>query len=392
MIAVLLFWFAFSALVFSYLVFPVILLIFSRFKKIHLTKYTPDDELPTVSILMAAYNEQDVLEEKIRSVYNTTYPANKIEFLVGSDASTDRTNAILKEAQLAYSSFKPFFFNQRTGKVGIINLLASKARGEILVLTDANVIFHPDTLTELIAFFKDKRTGLADSNMQHRGLDSSGISMQEHAYIAWEVKVKNLESSVWGCMMGPFGGCFAVRKELFSPVPSTFLVDDFYINMHVVLQGYYAVNCLDAIVTEDVSNDPLVEFRRKIRIAAGNFQNLRHFAYALNPRKGPVFFCFFSHKFLRWFGPLWIILLFLSSLLLLQRNVFYCAVLFAILGAGILTLADFLLRKFRIHIIPLRFLSHFVVSNLALMAGFIRYMKGIKSNVWQPTKRHQAGN
>ncbi len=392
MIPTLIFWFALSALLFSYLIFPAFLFLISRFRRISLQNFEYKDELPRISIIMAAYNEQDVLEEKLQSVYNTYYPTDKIEFLAGSDASTDRTNAILESAQVKYPSFRPFFFEKRMGKVRIINALAEQAHGDILVFTDANVMFHTDTLTELIAFFKDPRTGLVDSHMQHHGIDESGISRQEHAYIAWEVTIKHLESIVWGCMMGPFGGCFAVRKELFTPVPDTFLVDDFFINMHVLQQGFYAVNSLTSRVTEDVSNDPWVEFRRKTRIAAGNFQNLKYFRHMLLPTKGARALCFFAHKFLRWLGPLWIVLLLLSSFFLVGQGIFYQIVLLMVSAAIVLTLADFLLRKLRIHIVPLRFLNHFMVSNLALAAGCIQFLKGIHSNVWQPTKRHQSGN
>lgn len=392
MIPSLIFWFALGALLFTYLLFPAFLFLISRFRQITVQKFGPGDQLPVVSIIMAAYNEQDVLEEKIESVYRSTYPSDKIEFLAGSDASTDRTNEILERARLKYPSFRPFFFTQRMGKVKIINTLAEQAHGDILVFTDANVIFHPDTLAELVASFKDPHTGLVDSHMQHQGIDESGISRQEHAYIAWEVKIKHLESVVWGCMMGPFGGCFAIRKQLFTPVPDTFLVDDFFINMHVLQQGFYAINSLTSRVTEDVSNDPWVEFRRKTRIAAGNFQNLKYFRHMLLPSRGARALCFFAHKFLRWLGPLWIILLLLSSLLLFRQGVFYQIVFLVISAAIVLTLADFLLRKFGIHIVPLRFLNHFMVSNLALAAGCIQFLKGIHSNVWQPTKRHQSGN
>ena len=392
MIPSLIFWFALGALLFTYLLFPAFLFLISRFRQITVQKFGPGDQLPVVSIIMAAYNEQDVLEEKIESVYRSTYPSDKIEFIAGSDASTDRTNEILERARLKYPSFHPFFFTQRMGKVKIINTLAEQAHGDILVFTDANVIFHPDTLAELVASFKDPHTGLVDSHMQHQGIDESGISRQEHAYIAWEVKIKHLESVVWGCMMGPFGGCFAIRKQLFTPVPDTFLVDDFFINMHVLQQGFYAINSLTSRVTEDVSNDPWVEFRRKTRIAAGNFQNLKYFRHMLLPSRGARALCFFAHKFLRWLGPLWIILLLLSSLLLFRQGVFYQIVFLVISAAIVLTLADFLLRKFGIHIVPLRFLNHFMVSNLALAAGCIQFLKGIHSNVWQPTKRHQSGN
>jgi len=390
MIFAFLFWISLAAIVHSYILFPFILHLLSHKRPIEKPTYSQQDDLPHLSILMAAYNEEEVISEKIRSVFSTTYPLDKIEMLVGSDASTDNTNRLLKEASGLYPSLHIFLFQDRRGKIRIINDLVQKVQGDILVLTDANVMFLPDTLFEMIKRFKDPRVGLIDTQMKHHGLTSDGISIQENAYISREVRIKYLESTIWGCMMGPFGGCYAIRRKLYEPVPDTFLVDDFFINMHVLKEGYEAVNNLNSIVIEDVSNNLIIEFRRKVRIATGNFQNLFHFFSMLSPRYGARAFCFLSHKVLRWFGPLWIILLFFSDIMLLHKSIVYTIFLLLFILLGILPFLDFLLRKFNTHIVFLRFLSHFFAMNLALAVGFIRFIKGVHSNVWQPTKRYQS--
>ncbi|MFW5658177.1 MAG: glycosyltransferase [Bacteroidota bacterium] len=353
--------------------------------------YSDNKELPSISIIMSAFNEEAVVEEKITSVYHTSYPLSKIEFLIGSDASLDNTNQIISSLTGKCPGLLFFPYTQRRGKGNVINELVSKATNGILVLTDANIIFNRDTLFELIKHFKNDKVGLVDTRMQHSGKVKDGISIQESFYISGEVLLKNMESKWGGCMMGPFGGCFAMRRELFQPVPSNFLVDDFYINMKVLEKGYLAINNMKAVVHEDVSNNMKDEFRRKARISAGNFQNMVAFYKMwlnLFKKKG---FCFFSHKILRWIGPFLLLFLLLSGFMLRNRHELYLGFFVLQSGTLFLSFTDLFLRKIGLHVVFLRFLTHFYATNLALLAGFYKVIKGVKSNVWQPTKRYQSG-
>jgi uncharacterized membrane protein len=207
-------------------------------------------------------------------------------------------------------------------------------------------------------------------------------------------------------MMGPFGGCYAVRKSLYTPVPGNFLVDDFYINMAVLRQGFNCISSIEAKVYEDVSNNLKEEFRRKKRISAGNFQNLVAFGGLLFSGIPGVSFCFFSHKVIRWLVPFLVMISLATSMTLgwgvLNNNfqginggfdvVTLTYAILALLQLIVLSIPviDYFLRKIKIHSIPLRFVSHFVLMNLALLAGFIRFLGGIRSNVWQPTRRNQG--
>ncbi len=338
---------------------------------------------------MAAYNEERVLGDKIKTLLESAYPAEKLEILVGSDASTDRTNALLKELAAENPSIHLFLFEERQGKPGIINRLARKARGEILVISDANVMLESNTLYELVRHFKDDRIGLVDSRLVSTGIKRGGISRQEKYYTSREVRIKNDESVLWGSMMGPFGGCYAVRKSLFQPVPDHFLVDDFFINMTVLQQGASCISNIRAKVSEDVSNNPREEFKRKKRISAGNFQNLVRFRSLLLKGGPGVGFCFFSHKVIRWIVPFLVLITLSTSILLAGNSLLYLILAFLQVLVLLLPFIDHLLRKIKIHSLPLRFISHFVLMNLALLAGFIRYLGGIENNVWQPTSRKQ---
>jgi len=389
MIAIILFWISVAALIHTYLLYPALLEILAIRKTSGRNTFESPEELPGVSVLMAVHNEENVISEKIESIISNKHPEGKLEILVGSDASTDNTDEILQQLASSYKCLRFFRFNDRKGKSSIINDLVRLSKEGILIITDANVILEKDTIYHLLKHFKDSSIGLVDSNMKHKGLRDSGISVQENSYITREVKIKYRESIIWGTMMGPFGGCYAIRKELYCDVPPSFLVDDFFINMKVIISGHKAIIETDALVYEDVSNSLSEEFRRKARIAAGNFQNLEYFSsYLFSSIKG-LSVSFFSHKVLRWIGPFFLATIFLTSLYLSSEYLFYRYLFYIQLFILTLPLIDYLLGKIKIHVIILRFITHFISMNFALLVGFINFLKGVKSNVWQPTRRNQ---
>lgn len=401
------FWLSLFLIFHTYILFPAILQVLSSSREQDEdekegSEQISKNDLPSLSVLIAAYNEEEVIEEKIRSVLQSDYPTQKLEILVGSDNSSDRTNEILFKLEKENQQVKVRILKERTGKPQVINLLTEQATGEILVITDANVMLDPSSLSILAASFRNKDIALVDTRMINASLKKDGISHQEKFYNGREVRIKNQESILWGSMMGPFGGCYAVRKQNYTPVPSHFLVDDFYVNMSVLKQGYKCVSNIKAKVYEDVSNDRREEFRRKKRISAGNFQNLGKFKSLLLSRRPGVAFCFLSHKVIRWVVPILALLTLATSLYLgltrmqdasgslpLFENLYLLFALVQIIFIAI-PLIDQILRKIGIHVLPLRFVSHFVLMNLALLAGFLRYIGGIKSNVWQPTRRNQS--
>ena len=383
----LIFWISFIAVFYTYIIYPLLLKLFSVFKKPNDVFFGKNEQLPGVSVLIPAFNEEKVIREKIASVLNSNYSAS-IEILAGSDNSTDKTNEILKEISLTDARVRPVYYTQRTGKVVIVNDLVNKATNTILILTDANVIFEKDTLYEMVKHFKDPAVSLVDSNMVNTGIRKEGISLQEKTYIKSEVYLKYFEGLLWGTMMGPFGGCYALRKSFYTSVPDNFLVDDFYLNMKVLLNGGKCINELKAIVNEDVSNDPLIEFRRKVRIATGSFQNLFLF-FPVIFRFNTISFTFLSHKVLRWFGPFFILLFFICTFLV-PGNCLFGLIKWVTVLVLLTPLLDYLARKlFKLNSALLKFPAHFVTTNAALFIGFFRFLSGIKSSVWQPTKRHQ---
>ncbi len=384
------FWLSVAAVFYSYAVFPLLLSWKAKGKKLKLAQYQRKDDLPRVSIIISAYNEQEVIEQKVTSIYDNLYPRDKMEVLIGSDASDDNTNPIVNRLSEQYENLNFFPYRQRRGKGNVINDLVHESTGDILVFTDANVMLDSHTIFQLARYFKDPSVGLVDTHMNNTNMHQSGISHQEKAYISREVGIKQHESILYGTMMGPFGGCFAVRKNLYEPVPKNFLVDDFYINMKVLEKGFKCINNLEALVFEDISNNIKDEFRRKVRISTGNFQNLRKFSNLLWHKTTGLSFCFISHKALRWLGPFFLLLALLTNAALAMNHTLYFYILLAHCFLFVLPLSDLLLQKAGVHIGLLRFITHFYSMNIALLKGFFKSLKKIESNVWKPTQRNQA--
>lgn len=390
MIFEIIFWFSFICLLHSYVLFPIILDYLAKGKKSNLNIYKENDSyLPKVSILLAVYNEESVIQKKINHTFLTSYPLEKIQFIIGSDASSDRTNLIVKENMNKFPNIKLIEFESRTGKAGIINHLETIAENEVLILTDANVFFEPQTIYNLVKHYKNSEIALVGGNIINKTYKQDGISFQEKSYLLRENKIKYQEGIIWGKMIGSFGGCYSILKNYYSPVPKNYLMDDFYITFGVFEKNKKAIGELDAICFEDVSNKIEEEFRRKVRISIGNFQNLKRFKKLLFFPFNGLSFSFLSHKILRWFGPIFILLAYFASGILFSHNIYYKLIFISQTSLMLFPFFDYFLKKVNVNIGSLRFITHFYMMNIALFVGLIKYLKGVDSNVWKPTERNQ---
>ncbi len=383
-----LFWASVAAMFYTYVGFHLILEVLAKFKKKKRKRYKHSDELPRVSILVSVYNEDAVIREKVLSTFNTEYPADKIELIIGSDNSSDETNAMLRRMAEEEPRLKFIDFPTRQGKPVVINQLVSMAEGEVLIITDAKVYFKPYTIFELAKNFKDAEVSIVGANIYSYQDRRAKEVRQEKLYMSREMRVKYLEGKLWGAVAGVFGACFAIRKEDFRPVPPRYLVDDFYITMKVLANGKAALQDKKAIAIENVTPSINEEFRRKIRISTGNFQNMRVFSRLLLKGKG-VGFSIFSHKILRWIGPFFLMAVLATSCFLTGTD-FYRWILYLYLLSFFLVSVDLFLMRINKHFVLLRFLTHFYYMNLALLIGLFRALKGVKSSAWEPTKREQV--
>jgi len=369
----------------TYVLYPLFMLLFFSRDKMVIETFNLNDELPKVAVLIAAYNEEEVIVQKIKSVFNSTYPHDKISVYVGSDASVDNTEKLIEDLKNQYQNLELVKFSGRVGKISIINHLQSLGDESILIMTDANVIFRPDTIFEIIKNFKDERVGLVAANIVKVSSTNEGITVQEKKYLSIENKIKTCESNAFKTIMGAEGGCYAIRDSLFSKVPSKFIVDDFYITFQVIMRGKFTLFNPHAICIEDVASDNAGEYRRKVRISSGNFQNLFFFRNILLTFWKPLGFMFWSHKVLRWLTPFLLMLAFIASCFLMFYQPFFVwIILIQLLGF----LFPFINYLFGFKNAVLKFISHFYLMNFALLEGFFRFANGIKTSVWQPIKRN----
>lgn len=357
-------------------------------------QFTDDEDLPKVSVLMAVHNEEKVIAQKLASLQAQDYPTDRLRIFIGSDNSSDQTNEIVAGFEDKKFELQFLPFQHRQGKPGVINQLATLASEQealssqhIFIITDASVMLSPQVVRHLVKHFKHPQLAIVDAQMIHTGMTEMDISEAENSYISWEGQLKYYESVLWKKMIGPFGGCYALRSDFFVPVPDNFLVDDFYITLEAFKRGGLAIKEPKAVCYEPVGHELQEEFKRKARISAGNLQNMFRFPELWLPPIGLPNFPFFSHKILRWLGPIWLILLLLCSGLL-SSNLFYASLFAMLCGLYFgVPLLDGILQRRQLNGTLLRSVRYFLMMNLALLAGYIRYAKGIKSNVWQPPKR-----
>jgi cellulose synthase/poly-beta-1,6-N-acetylglucosamine synthase-like glycosyltransferase len=380
------FWLSVALILLSYAVYPIIVTLLARGKKENSEVFDVND-LPAVSVIIAAYNEEASIRQKIESTVNCNYPADKLEILVGSDASNDRTVNILKELAEKHPCIRVFDFQQRRGKPSVVNDLVANARYDILIMTDAKVFFREDAIFELVKHLKNPEIGIVGANIVCKKQSVDGISVQEYAFMSREIKLKYYEGLTWGKTIGVYGACYAIKKEQYTVVPPHFSVDDFYITLRALINGSKAIMNLNAVCFENVPNEIGIEFKRKVRISAGNFINLVALSQIFMRPFSSLFFAYFSHKVLRWFGPILLIAALISNLLIIEEGLIYQL---AFAGQLFLLLAipvDILMGNHGIHNRLLRFIRHFYAMNLALLVGLFKAIAGQKTSIWQPTKR-----
>jgi len=351
-----------------------------------------DEELPTVSIVVAAYNEEKVIEAKIHNMLALDYPKDKLEIIIGSDGSTDRTNEIVS----AYreQEIQLINYTDRGGKTNVLNRTIPRATGDIIVLSDANTMYAKNALQKIIRYFRDSAVGCVCGEL--RFVSPEGKQDSETAYWKYEVLLKFLESKL-GTVLGANGAIYAIRRELFEPIPPDTVIDDFLIGMNVKKKGYKVYYDAEAVAYEETTSDVKAEFTRRKRIGAGNFHALTKTLSLLNPAKGFVAFAYLSHKVIRWCVP-FLMLLALGTnipvlikmahpnsnhmgLPLLYGGLFSLQLLFYLLALG-----GHLTRN-RTSPKLLRLPYYFVSMNIALLFGFFRFITKTQKVAWKRTER-----
>jgi exosortase len=372
-----------AGVLYTYALYPAILYPLSRlFGRSSVAPRLDDAALPSITLLIAAHDEQAVIEGRVRNALALDYPRDRMQIVIASDGSTDRTNEIVR--QFADQGVELFDYSVRRGKAAVLNIAMRHVRGEIVLLSDANTHTQPDAARALVRWFDDPQVGAVCGKLVLT--DAQGGNNADGLYWRYETFLKRQESRL-GALLGSNGAIYAIRKEQFVPIPNNTIIDDFVIPLEVRLRhGSRIVYDESAVAHEESSENMHAEYRRRARIGAGGWQAIGLLWRLLDPRQGWIAFTFLSHKVLRWICP-FLMLGALAANLILCGSRFYMdlfiaqSAFYALAGCG--QFATGSSRPARLARLP----AMFVAMNAALLMGFLRWLQGPQSGMWARTRR-----
>ncbi len=367
--------FAISTIIFFYHIFGygLLLVFLNLFQK--KKKYNEISEFPTITILCPAFNEEDVIDEKIRSFFNLDYPEEKIKMIIISDDSTDRTNQIV-ESYLSKGRLELIIQKPRRGKQSGHNLVEPSIISEYVLSTDANSIFKTNAVKELVKIMQsDNSIGMVSGELNL--LSPTGQDSGEGLYWKYENFLKKEESKLYSIICAN-GSLFLLKRELFTQIDIA-SSDDFERTLITLKNGYKAKYTPQAVVTEDVSSHPKEEIGRKVRIISQEwFAWRRQIAVFKNPI---VSFMLVSHKLIRWTFPLYSLGILLSSILLYENLYFLIFALGQIFFYLLGVLHLLILNTSKSNKL-LNLVSYITAMNYSAIKAFIQFIRNKKFATW----------
>ena len=383
------FWTLLGIILYNYIIYPF-LLAFIALVKIILKKpeHIKDIDCPEVTLLIPAYNEIDYIDRKIENTNNLNYPKEKLQIIWVTDGSDDGTYEKLKNIK----EVTVFHENERNGKIGAVNRIMKNIDTPFVIFCDANTMLNKDCIREILKPFSDKKVGcVAGEKRIIQKSNKKAVSSGEGMYWKYESIIKMLESYV-NSTVGAAGELFAIRTGLFEEIPGDSIVEDFVLSLSVIKKKYKTKYTRKAKAEESSSLNIKEELKRKVRIAYGSIQTLFRYPGVLNPFKTGFFsFQYFSHKVLRWtIVPLSIPFIFLLNILLYiyyPAEIIYAILLIFQIAMYILAICGMVLQNKNIKI-PFFFVPfYFLVMNLSIYKGYIRYIFSKQSINWDKAKR-----
>jgi len=377
------FWLSAALVVYTYLVYPAILWLLTRRNEgPRPPRELEDSALPTISVLIVAHNEEHIIRERIENLLSLDYPSEKLELAVASDGSRDRTEVIVEE--YANRSVRLFAYEKNAGKAAALDSTVPKLGGDIAVLSDANTMMDGRALRHLARWFTDPQVGVVCGKLVLTD-PATGLNV-DSMYWRYETFLKRCEGKL-GALLGANGAIYAIRRSLFPGIHASTIVDDFVIPLMArIRSGCRIIYDEEAIAFEETPPDLGMEFRRRARIGAGDFQSLALVGPLMNPRNGWVSFTFISHKLLRWLCPFFLIAIALSNILLLDRAFYRFALLAQVGLYGVAFLGRFLSHRSAAGRV-MRLATMFTTMNAALLVGFFRWATARQQGAWERTAR-----
>jgi cellulose synthase/poly-beta-1,6-N-acetylglucosamine synthase-like glycosyltransferase len=379
------FWGCLAGVVYTYLGYPLFLWILARGSRPR-PQAAPgqDSELPSVSLLIAAYNEEAEIERRLQNALAIDYPRDRFEIVIGSDGSSDATAGIVKS--YADQGVRLLDYKERRGKASILNSAIPQLCGEIVLLSDANTDYDPQAARRLVRWFQDPRVGAVCGRLILT--DPQTGRNADSLYWIYETFLKRCENRL-DALLGANGAIYAIRRQQFAPIPIDTIIDDFVIPLLAKIRtGCSILYDEEALAYEETPADIRAEFHRRSRIGAGGFQSLGLLWPLINPFRGWIALTFLSHKILRWLCPFFLLGMLISNAALalsvgslyqyaLLGQVSFYAIAFL---AGCAPPGPGFLK-------PLRLTTMFANMNIAIFIGFWRWLRGSQSVTWRRTAR-----
>ena len=373
-----LFWLCLAIVVYTYVGYGLILYLLVFIKRLAI-KAKPladitDDCLPEVTLMVCAYNEEDIISEKMSNTHSLDYPADRLHLVWVTDGSTDNTNSILS----TYPDVKIVFSPERRGKSAALKHGIKEVSTEIVMMTDANTMLNPEAIREIVRLMQDPKVGCVSGEKKVMAKsDSDEAAQGEGLYWKYESTLKRLDSELYSAM-GAAGELCVIRRQLMTDIPDDTLLDDFVISMEIVRMGYKIAYTSKAFAMEYGSADLHEESKRKRRIAAGGLQSSWRLRSLMNPLRHPVVaFQFVSHRVLRWtITPVCLFALIpLNTILVLS-------------GEGIIYTIIWILQIlfYASALAGMRISKYFVFMNLNVFRG-MAYLMNNTSGTWEKAKR-----
>ena len=390
MISKIIFWTSVSLIFYTYAGYPLLIWSIALIKRMVSKRVSASQsELPEVTLLIAAYNEKEHLEMKVRNSLSLDYPKEKLKIVFVTDGSDDGSDEYLNQ----YKEVTVYHQSGRQGKTAAINRVIPFVKSPVVILCDANTILNQDAVQNLVRPFADPRVGcVAGEKRVSRHKQDSAPGTGESIYWNYESLIKQAESDVH-TVIGAAGELYAMRTALFEPLEQDVILDDFVVSMQVIIKGSLVKYSHNAYSSELASASISNELKRKIRIAAGSFQTLFRSPALLNPfRFGFVSLQYFSHKVLRWtLVPFAFLFAFVCNGIIVAEPMLQGDDLFAVLfilqilfyvfvGVGYL----FRNKKSSIRIIYLPY--YLIMMNTAMVLGLVRYLRGKQPVTWEKAR------
>ncbi|MBX2898308.1 MAG: glycosyltransferase family 2 protein [Cyclobacteriaceae bacterium] len=381
-----LFWIAFAVVFYTYVGYALLIYLLSKLAG---TPGNPvvssEAELPEITLLVAAYNEEAYIEEKILNTIGLDYPEEKLQLWIVADGSTDRTVEICNR----FNRVKVFYAAERKGKIHAVNRVVKEVTTPIIIFSDANTHLNKPALKNIIRHFADATVGgvAGEKRIASNSQDNASGS-GEGLYWKYESALKTWDSD-FTTTLGAAGELYAVRTQLYQPPAGNTIIEDFVTAMKIVAAHYRFVYEPNAFAVETASASMEDEWKRKVRISAGGIQAILLLPELLNIFKyGWISWQYVSHRAMRWsLAPLCLLLLLISNLLIWNYSSFYTV---AAIGQAVFYLVaalGHLLRNKKINLKGFFVPYYFTMMNLSVFAGALRLLRGKQSAVWEKAAR-----